>query len=105
MSLGSAILRPQSLAKPPAQGPSRAFDLVTEFFESLMADPAGMGATLEALVSSGGGHLQVFLLSRQEKMRLAEGKLRFLFKPFSDILTTFLSRNRRWHTRIPACRP
>lgn len=91
MSLGSAILRPQGLDAPPKHGPSRAFDLVTEFFESLIADPQGLGATLEALASSGGGHLQTFLVSRQDKIRRAEGKLRLIFKPFIDVITGFLA--------------
>jgi hypothetical protein len=91
MSLGTAFLRPKALETAPAHGPSRAFDLVTEFLESLIADPARLSATLEALTQSGGGHLQTFLVARQEKFRRAEGKVRLIFKPFSDVLAAFMA--------------
>lgn len=91
MSLGSAVLRPQSLDAAPAHGNGRAFDLIGEFLESLFADPEGLALTLEALVASGGGRLQAFLLTRLERFRRAEGKLRRAFKPFSDLITAFLA--------------
>ena len=85
-----AVLRPQGLVEAPAHGPSRAFDLVGDFLETLMKDPAGAEATMRALGESGAEALPAFLLSREEKLRLAEGKLRALFRPFASVLEGFL---------------
>jgi hypothetical protein len=90
MTLGAAILRPQGLEEAPAHGPGRAADLAFAFFESLMADPEGATATFEALGASGAEALPAFLVSRRERMRKAEGKLRKIFRPISDLITDFL---------------
>jgi hypothetical protein len=91
MSLGQALLRPQGLKDPPVHGPSRAFDILVDFIESLLKDPEGGPATLQALIDSGIEVVPAFLVSRQEKSRLAEGRIRQLVRPFNDILQAFLA--------------
>ena len=86
MSLGSAFLRPQSLEQAPIQGESRAFELVFEFLENLLADPERALIMGKALAETGGQVLPHFLYSRQDKVLKAEGGLRGLFRPFSDLV-------------------
>lgn len=89
MSLGNAILRPQGLEQPPVHGPGRAFEVAWEFWESLMAEPAGLEATLEALVSVGSEALPAFLDGRRERMRKAEGRFRKILAPVNRLILGF----------------
>jgi len=86
MSLGSALLRPQGLKGAPADGPSRAIELLVDFVETLMQDPEGAKAMGSALAQSGGEILPAFLYSRLEKLRLAEGHIRQIAAPFADLI-------------------
>ncbi len=90
MSLGSAILRPQALANPPAEGEMRAFDLLVELIECLVKNAAVTEALATALQEVMVPRLETFLLTRHERMRLAEGRMRSIFSPFSDLFTDFL---------------
>jgi hypothetical protein len=90
MSLGSAFLRPQSLEQAPVQGESRAFELLFEFMENLLADPERVSILGKALAETGGEVLPHFLYSRQDKVLKAEGGLRGLFRPFSDLVREFI---------------
>ncbi len=91
MSLGQALLRPQGLKAPPVHGPMRAFDIFVDFLESLLKDREGGAASLQALIDSGMETVPAFLVSRQDKLRLAEGRIRQLTRPFNDILQSFLA--------------
>jgi hypothetical protein len=86
MPLGSALLRPQGLKEAPADGPSRAIELLVDFVETLMQDPEGAKAMGSALAQSGGEILPAFLYSRLEKLRLAEGHIRQIAAPFADLI-------------------
>lgn len=90
MSLGFAFIRPQGLQKSPGQDAFRAFELVGDFMDSLVKDPEGARAVGMALADAGKDLLPHFLLTRQEKLRLADGKIRLLFRPFADLLREFM---------------
>lgn len=91
MALGFAFVRPQSAQAAPGDGRFRAFELVGDFIDSLLKDPAGAQAVGLALGEAGQELLPRFFASRQEPLRKAEGRIRQIFSPFGGILRTFLA--------------
>lgn len=90
MALGSVLLKPQPVWLPLAKTVEPA-EVLADFLESLTRDPRASAPAVRILLEEAGGALRDFVVSREERLRFADGKIRNLFRPFGEALDTFVA--------------
>ncbi len=90
MSLGSVLIKPQPVATPlpPQVDP---VEILVDFIEAFTRNPEGAAAAAEVFVRVAPDVLGDFAHSFQEKIRLSDGRIRQLFRPFGAGLGAFVS--------------
>ena len=89
MAIGSVILKPQPVAQPL---PHRVDlnDLVVDFIEVFARNPEGAGAAAAAFARVVPQQLEIFVRGFDEKLRLSEGRIRQLFRPYAAVVQPLL---------------
>lgn len=90
MALGSVLLKAQPVAIPLAKKIEPA-EVLADFLESLTRDPKASAPAVKILLDEAGIALRDFAVSREERLRFADGKIRNLFSPFGAALDTFVA--------------
>lgn len=90
MALGSVMLKPQPVAIPLAKKVEPA-EVLLDFLESLTRDPRAAAPAVKILLEEAGIGLRDFVVSREERLRFSDGKIRNLFQPFGAALDTFVA--------------
>ena len=89
VTLGSVLVKPQPVAVPlsPQVDP---VEIVTDFVEAFTRNPAGAQAAAEVFIRVVPDTVREFVGAFEEKVRLSDGKMRSLFRPFGAGLDAFV---------------
>ena len=88
MSLGSVLIKPQPVATPlpPQVDPS---EVIAGFLEAFTRNPEGAAAAAEVFARVAPETLANFVHGMEERVRLSDGKIRALFRPFGAGIDAF----------------
>lgn len=89
MPLGSVLLKPKPLAIPPSPPGSDPMEIIISFIESFTSDPQASWPAIQIMGEVAAEGMRDFVFSHEEPLRFAEGKIRNLFRPFSDVIDVF----------------
>lgn len=89
MAIGSVLIKPQPVALPlpPQVGVD---EIVTDFVEAFTRNPIGAQAAADVFMRVAPDTLRDFVSAFEEKVRLSDGKMRQLFRPFGAGLDAFV---------------
>jgi hypothetical protein len=90
MPLGAVFIRPQPLLLPPSRQGEDPLEIILTFLESFTTDPTAALPALSIMAEVSSNGLRDFVLSQEERIRFADGKIRNLFRPYGDFIDAFI---------------
>ena len=82
--------RQAAAGRDPAHARGRRFRIVTDFVQAFTRNPVGAQAAADVLIRVAPETLRDFVHGFEEKVRLSDGRMRQLFRPFGAGLDTFI---------------